>query len=510
MTTTRRRSLARVRPAARSLTLAAALWVGPGAVALAEPAAAADSAPTLTLEQTSQLPEAWGTTYRGTITSDALREQRVVHLYVPESFSRTQRHYPVVYLTDGEYNFEDAAIAARELSLAGHTPECIVAAVETPRRRQDLTPPGMSASLSDGEAARGEELLTFIARELRPQLESTMRAGAPSVLVGHSHGAALCAYAAANWRHDFPFVLSLDAPMNLDRGSLADLLIESVKDGGPLRLVSLEVKFGWTDEDWSRLRAAAPAGWTLVRRRLDREAHETMVFPGLYEGLKELFSDYSFVNDKGATPEEALRRYEGLATVYGASCTPPESVLRHALMNLTARGKADDARRALRALIVGYGEPDDAARLAAAIDEAESALRGKESVEEMLASAPPTAAEIAPFVGVWRGVSWLDLDADRKQRLVVTFSIKDGHGVATIQNPDAPAEYRDEAVSYLRVTPEGIEFGNMNGMYPPGIVARVGRLRGDTLEGEAVFKGVYFRYPEGMTPPHHMFSLVRE
>lgn len=479
-------------------------------------AAAADQpapepAPVLSLHESDALPKSWGSSFNGTIHSDVLGEDRVVHIHLPKSFSTSSRAYPVIYLGDGEYYFEPAVTAVHELARAGHIPECIIAAVETPHRRQDFTPPGMSASLSDGDEARGEKFLRFLRDELRPALTARFRAGEPSVLIGHSHGGILCHYAAAQWRDSFPFIIALDAPMHLDDGWLAAGLKASIPKGGHLRLISLEVKFGWSDEQWARFLAAVPPEWKVSRHHLAGEDHESMVFRGFFEGLQEIFADYSLDQTMRLPSEQAFKHYEDIAPEYGGQCIPPEIVLRRALMNLTALGRADTARRALEALRVGFGEPDaEIARASAEIDEAEAALKGQESVEQLLAAAPPTVEQMKPYLGVWRGASWVNFDPERKEPLTVRFSVQDGRVIGTAEHPTAPPDFRSETYKYIRVTAEGIEFGNLNGMYPPGIVANVGRLGGDTISGESTFRGVYFKYPPEMKPPHHLFELKRE
>jgi uncharacterized protein len=464
----------------------------------------------LELKETSILPKDWGVTYTGTIDSQELGTVRTAHIYVPATFAKTKRKYPVLYLTDGEYNFQRAVTAAVELSRAGHIPESIVVGIETPERRQDLTPPGMSPMQSDGPDQRGDKFIRFIVKELRPQLETKFRAGTPSVLLGHSHGGILCAYAAAKWRKEIPFIVALDAPVHIDDGWLAKTLASSAAGPGPLRLVSLEVKFGWPDDEWSKLVAVAPKDWKLSRVKLSGEDHESMVFDGFYRGLKELFSDYSRVQVKGLSGPAAFDHYLQLEAPYGGPVTPPQAVLEHAEMDLCALGKRDLARKALTAWAEDYGEPDDYRDRSSEIDEAAEALKGQETVQELLALEPPTADEIAPYLGVWKGRSWVDLDATRTSVFWVTFSVENGRAVAKIVNEDAPPEYRNETCRYLRVTSAGIEFGNMNGMFPPGIAARIGRLDGGTLAGESTFKGVYFRWPKTFGPrPHHLFSLER-
>lgn len=142
------------------------------ATALACSGIASAQTTALNLAPTNLLPKAWGTTYKATIRSKFLGEIRTINLFVPASFQNTKRKYPVIFLSDGEYNFEAAAVASYELEQSGHIPECIVAAIETPHRTQDLTPPGMGEFLAEGEE-KGEKFLQFITKELRPALDAS-------------------------------------------------------------------------------------------------------------------------------------------------------------------------------------------------------------------------------------------------------------------------------------------------------------------------------------------------
>jgi pimeloyl-ACP methyl ester carboxylesterase len=459
---------------------------------------------------THTVPPSWGTTFQGKIHSVNLDADRMVDLFLPASFDKTTRKFPIIFLTDGEYYFERAVTAVRQLSGSGHIPECVVAAVETPERRQDLTPPGMSKIHSDGPDQRGERFMRFLVDELGPALEKRARASAPVVLMGHSHGGILCHYAAAKWRKDVPVIVALDAPMHLDDGWLARGLIGSIPEKGSLRLVSLEVKFGWRDVDWANLLSLAPKTWKLTRIRLEGEDHETMVFDGFYRGLKEIFADYSAVGVKALGGPEAFAHYLALETPYGAPVIPPEFVLERAVRDLAAKGQGELARKALAMWEDGYGPRKDHAELTTQIAEAQRAMMGQESVEQLLAASPPTPDKMAPYLGVWKGTSWVSVDPGRKSAVTITFSIEDGHGVAKAVNHDAPEEFKHETFKFLRVTDDAIEFGNMNGMFPPGIVARVGRIQDGKLQGESVFKGIFLNELNEPDHPKHFFSLARE
>src|SRR5262245_44865482 len=86
--------------------------------------AATHPPPKLDLTATHVVPTSWGATYRATIESSSLGTERKVAIFLPATFDKTTRRYPVLFLSDGEYNFEEAVVAARELAQAGNIPEC--------------------------------------------------------------------------------------------------------------------------------------------------------------------------------------------------------------------------------------------------------------------------------------------------------------------------------------------------------------------------------------------------
>ncbi len=64
-----------------------------------------------------------------------------------------------------------------------------------------------------------------------------------------------------------------------------------------------------------------------------------------------------------------------------------------------------------------------------------------------------------------------------------------------------------EKLEYLKVTPEGLTFGFMNGMRPRGMLMHEGHLDGGVLSGLVKFGGVRVVYLGGEKPPRHHFVL---
>lgn len=221
-----------------------------------------------------------------TLDSAILGETRTVHLVLPPSFARTspERRYPVAVVLDGEENVPPAAAVAAELARNGQVPELLLVAIpnlagagweDTARLRvRDLTPPGLSvsgSSLNEG----GDRFLDFLERELLPAVERQFRGGAPRTLIGHSSGGILATYAAAT-RPGFAAVIALDTPTELGDDWLPKkLLARASAETTPLRYASYEARFGWRDDSWQALVAAAPPSWRLQREHLARESHES-------------------------------------------------------------------------------------------------------------------------------------------------------------------------------------------------------------------------------------------
>ena len=62
----------------------------------------------------------------------------------------------------------------------------------------------------------------------------------------------------------------------------------------------------------------------------------------------------------------------------------------------------------------------------------------------------------------------------------------------------------------MKVVPGGLEFGQMNGMRPMGMIVYHGRVDGEVLEGEQRFRGIVLPLPDGHMPPDFHFRLVRQ
>ena len=457
------------------------------------------------------------------IASTILKETRRILVVLPASYSQSApgRRYPVTVVVDGEYLIATVAAVSDELSRNGQIPESVIVGIENvggadwlasnKKRVYDLTPPGLSVSGSSRNEG-GDRFLDFTEQELLPAVDRQFRTAAPRAFVGVSSGGILATYVAAT-RSTYRAVVCLDAPVHLGENWLAKKLAARASEPiVPMRYASLEAKFGWPDESWKTLVAGAPSSWKLYREKFQLEGHETMQMLGAYLGLRQVFSDYSRFSAPEAPTTSILPYYSKVSTSLGAAVLPPKKLLENVVEDLLIEGRGAAAREAYNTLVFGYGTPTESAKLLARIAEVERRPPPTETVEGLLATPFPTPEEARAFIGDWVGDVWMGANEPRNDKSTLRISVVDGRVIGETIRRTPEGEERAQRLQYLKVTPQGLTWGNMNGMRPRGVNLFEGRLKDDTLTGTVRFGGIDFKRPDGSAPEplHFSFKRVRK
>ena len=473
--------------------------------------------PTLTAEPNRNASASRGSTALAfKIDSAILKETRRIQIVLPASYAQSSpaRRYPVTIVVDGEYLMPTVAVVTDELTRNGQVPESVLVGIENiggedflasnQKRVYDLTPPGLSVSGSDTNQG-GDLFLDFVERELLPAVDRQFRTAAPRFFVGVSSGGVLATYVAAT-RSTYSAVVSLDAPINIQENWLAKKLITRAgQSGRPVRYASLEAKFGWPEPSWKTLVSSAPTTWKLYREKLQLEGHETMQMVGAYIGLRQVFADYSRLSAPEAPTTSILPHYKKVSESLGADVMPPRRLLRNVVDDLLMEGRGAAAREAYKLLSMGYGEPTDNAKLLARIEEVEKQPPPTETVEALIATPFPKPEEVSQYIGDWVGDVWLGANGPRPGRVTLRIRVESGKVVCEIIRRTESGEESVAPVEYLKVTPDGLTYGFMNGMRPRAMNLFEGKLTGDTLAGKKRFGGIKF---EEKGPPLQ-FSFKR-
>ena len=127
--------------------------------------------------------------FEKTIPSTILGAQRTVWIHIPNSNAGKdggQEHYPVIYLLDGDANFNDIVSMTEFMSNAGLCPPMIVVGILHPARMTDLT--FGTDKETPGITGRGENFMLYVEKELMPYIDSNYPTATYKIFIGHSVG----------------------------------------------------------------------------------------------------------------------------------------------------------------------------------------------------------------------------------------------------------------------------------------------------------------------------------
>jgi len=122
--------------------------------------------------------------------SKILGEQRKVWIHIPNinggNDNTGKGHYTVIYLLDGDANFNTIVSITEFMSNAGLCPPMIVVGILHPDRMKDLT--FGTDKETPGIVGRGEMFMLYVEKELMPYIESNYPTAPYKIFIGHSVG----------------------------------------------------------------------------------------------------------------------------------------------------------------------------------------------------------------------------------------------------------------------------------------------------------------------------------
>jgi uncharacterized protein len=268
------------------------------------------------------------------LPSKVMGEDRTLFVSVPEGYAKSTLRYPVLYLTDGEVQFEHTSATATFLARNGFMPEVIVVGVANTDRTRDLSPTRDPKFPTSGGADR---FLDFFEKELCPFVESNYRTAPYRIFAGHSAGGNFAFHAMRVKPDLFQAVIAVSPWLVWDdRKELAllspflagagvktrALFFTSGDEGDAMREVLGKVT--------AALKATASSGLRWGSANYPDENHGSVVLPSHYAALRMIFDGWSIPVDAATerlvgTLEEVKKRYAGLSERLGFPVTAPEA-----------------------------------------------------------------------------------------------------------------------------------------------------------------------------------------
>ncbi|BAP30922.1 putative hydrolase of alpha/beta superfamily [Chryseobacterium sp. StRB126] len=289
-----------------------------------------------------------------TLFSKVLNENREIWVHLPKTYNDTTINpakYPVIYLLDGEINFEYYTGLTDFIARTPYAdiPECIVVGIKNTERTRDLTPtksqkksPLNPAVTLFADSGGSENFVKFMQEELKPFISKNYRTQEYSVLVGHSFGGLFAINAFLTHPEYFNAYVANDPSLWWDNEvtlSRTQAYLEKNKKFPANK--SLYVSQADNEEqqkNWNsdmtqaieKFKGIIENNGTLNYKHsfFEGETHGTVSYPGNYEALKFIFKGFrTDIKQLAKNPDLLETEYKKLSEKMGSAFTPSESYL---------------------------------------------------------------------------------------------------------------------------------------------------------------------------------------
>ncbi len=119
------------------------------------------------------------------LESETLNEIREIFVRTPPNYDPENKEYPVVYVLDGEWNFEYVASYLDYMFSNNIYPEMIVTGVRNVNRNRDYVP---RADIYFEDTGEADAFLKFVKNEWIEEIEKNYPASDERYIIGHSFG----------------------------------------------------------------------------------------------------------------------------------------------------------------------------------------------------------------------------------------------------------------------------------------------------------------------------------
>ena len=295
------------------------------------------------------------------IDSEVLTESRRVFIATPSSYEQNDGQYGVVYVLDGDTQFNHVVSSAEFLAgFANQSiPPLVVVGIGNTNRVRDMTPPSEAPQNQFLQQGGADQFLEFIVDELTPWVDERYRTTDYKVLVGHSLGGLFAVHSLISESDAFDSVLVIDPSLSWNSQETAQQASEFVAaNAGLSTSLYLAVSdigapdFSGTQRLIEVLSANAPRSLRWHFAEFTGESHDSVPLPAVFRGLRWIFADWD-VEDRAegefsSAPAEEI--FENIDEIYrqsgqqfGLERETPYLVFESLLGYLAENSRVDEA-----------------------------------------------------------------------------------------------------------------------------------------------------------------------
>ena len=265
------------------------------------------------------------------IHSTVLNEDRIVWVYLPDSYHFDSVSYPVIYLLDGGFHFLHTAGIIQFLSSNGRIPNAILIAVTNVDRTRDFSTSTVENIARSGGA---EKFHGFLSDELMPMINTTYRTAPYQILVGHSLGGLYAAWSLIEHPKTFQAYIAISPYLLYDDEMVIELaekkLSPKLLQGKSfyMTLGDEPAYYQAVDKFISVLKKQKATNFQFDYVHMEEEDHGSIPHMSIYNGLEFIFSDWMLPTEVYAKGLTAIdRHYKEASKKYGHQYAASEAMI---------------------------------------------------------------------------------------------------------------------------------------------------------------------------------------
>ena len=305
---------------------------------------------------------------RFTRHSKILGEERTVFISVPVSYAQGTQRYPVLYLTDAQFEFDQSRSSAAFLARNRLIPEVIVVGVTNNDRTSDFyaTKADFKANgrtIPFPNSGHADQFLEFLEKELIPWVESAYRTVPLRILAGHSAGGYFALHAMRAKPGLFQAIIAASPWLAWDDARELKQLVPFL-ESAELKARALFVSYANEEHQVGpemeanvetvirALRARKDASLRWASATYPQEDHESTSVKCYYDALRMVFADWPFPRDPQnklmGSLDDVQAHYARFGERLGYTPLPPEDLVNELGYQLLGIKALDQSLAAFR------------------------------------------------------------------------------------------------------------------------------------------------------------------
>lgn len=266
------------------------------------------------------------------MSSSSFGAERDVAIHLPDGYADNENRYPVLFVLGGDSYFVPSTGLTTYLASDGRMPQVIVVAVPIEDWAGEFTyTQARDTAAFYATSGGADRLRCFLSEELIPYLDANYRTQPLRILVGHSLGGLFAVETMTRYPGLFQVTIAISPSIFYNDGEWVDGLSTFLLDRNSfthhlyLSLANETRMAPYVERAVDMLGRHAPRGLSHYLQRFPDESHVSVAIPALYQGLKSVFSGWSFGEVEPWTlGADGIRlHYDSLSTRFGTPTPLP-------------------------------------------------------------------------------------------------------------------------------------------------------------------------------------------